>query len=157
MENTTIIVGTGKVKTSGKIIISGEHSVVYHKPALVMAINLYTQVTCKVTQLIMEQGPGLNFSIRSSSTPEPLICNYTYRKEQDDTQKTSNKEIAVINELISKEFFSFIESNQNFYKFQLDVESQIPVGAGLGSSAAYSIALSLYNLGRNERIIIIFK
>jgi len=34
--------GIAEVKTPGKIIISGEHSVVYHKPALVMAINLYT-------------------------------------------------------------------------------------------------------------------
>ncbi len=43
---------------------------------------------------------------------------------------------------MKKEYSSFIETNRKFYKFELDVESQIPVGAGLGSSAAYSIALS---------------
>ena len=43
------VLGTATVKTPGKIIISGEHSVVYYKPALVMAINLYTEAKCTVS------------------------------------------------------------------------------------------------------------
>ena len=50
MESSSVL-GTAQVKTPGKIIISGEHSVVYHKPALVMAINLYTQTRCNVSVL----------------------------------------------------------------------------------------------------------
>jgi mevalonate kinase len=42
------LLGRASVKTPGKIIISGEHSVVYHYPALVMAINLFTSTTCEV-------------------------------------------------------------------------------------------------------------
>ena len=39
------------VQTPGKIILSGEHSVVYGKPALVMAINLYTHASVSVNRL----------------------------------------------------------------------------------------------------------
>jgi galactokinase len=42
------ILGRAVVKAPGKVIISGEHSVVYHYPALVMAVNLYTTALCTV-------------------------------------------------------------------------------------------------------------
>ena len=48
-DTKAINVGSVEVKTPGKVIISGEHSVVYHKPALVMAINLYTKASCSVS------------------------------------------------------------------------------------------------------------
>lgn len=53
-EKTEKILGTASVRTPGKIIISGEHSVVYQKPALVMAINLYTHTKCTVSSKAIE-------------------------------------------------------------------------------------------------------
>ena len=43
----------GKVSAPGKLIITGEHSVCYEKPALVMAVNRY--LTIEFELKFMEQ------------------------------------------------------------------------------------------------------
>lgn len=92
----------------GKVIISGEHAVVYGKPALVSAINLRLKFT--VTNLA-----------RSCQD-----CN-------------SDKEIFFISNKV-KQFLA--EQKIKFIDrlFDYKIESEIPIGRGLGSSAALSVA-----------------
>jgi hypothetical protein len=58
--------GVVTVRTPGKVIISGEHSVVYHKPALVMAINLFTQAraTIKIVETGEVGSKGVSISLK---------------------------------------------------------------------------------------------
>lgn len=89
-----------------KVILSGEHAVVYGKPSLVSAIN-----------------KRLKFSLW-----EAIIEN-------------SDKNILhishIIKKYLKKEKIDFLDK-----KFNFKIESEIPIGRGLGSSAALSVTSS---------------
>ena len=91
----------------GKVIISGEHAVVYGKPALVCAIDN-----------------------RLSMTFTPA-------------EKTDYKD--EIMPLLEKSVIDFLKTKKNKYEhkeFTYSIESTIPIGRGLGSSAAYCAVIS---------------
>lgn len=89
-----------------KVILSGEHAVVYGKPALVSTIDL-----------------RLKFSVWEA------------------TAKTTDRDILFISQKIK----NYLKTKKIDFKddlFDFEIESDIPIGRGLGSSAALSVASS---------------
>ena len=93
-----------------KVILSGEHSVVYGRPALVAALD-----------------KRLNFSL----------------SENQFSNKIEDKSVRKIIKLIEKNVIDYLKKNKILYqkkRYFFKINSEIPIGFGLGSSAALSVA-----------------
>ena len=131
----------------------GEHAVVYGKPALLTAIDkrLYVRIKNYVPpQRDPASGGKLGITSRLSGI---------------SPQNAGNKENVVIkssenDSLIRKtiEVFKSINKLTKLPPMEISVTSQIPVGSGLGSSAALAVALSgallkfIYNIWNPSKI-----
>lgn len=91
-----------------KIILSGEHGVVYGKPALVSAINLRIKVTIQEGENVI-QDPRIVEAFEKIHT---IVKNYLVKEEIAFSDKS----------------------------FSYSIENAIPLGRGMGSSAALSVA-----------------
>ncbi len=114
---------TSIAKAPGKIILFGEHFVVYDNRAILGAIDKYATVTSEKT--------NTDNILISSSLGQSSI------KKDEDVGKVEKK---------FRPFFyiakKVIEKN-NFDKgISIKIESNIPIGAGLGSSSACCVAAS---------------
>lgn len=92
-------------RAPAKIILSGEHSVVYGKPALVSGFNLH----CTITLYAGKGKNKLDVSIQK-------IYDIVFAHLKKQTPKLEMKD------------------------FRLQISNEIPVGRGMGSSAALSVA-----------------
>lgn len=100
-----------KVSVPGKIILSGEHAVVYGKPALAVAVDKYLTVV-----------------IKSCRNKKELI--------------NAGKEDPVLVKEAIKIVKETLEDNKVFDNgWELTITSKIPVGVGMGSSAAVSVGV----------------
>jgi len=103
------------VSAPGKLHLSGEHSVVYGKPAVLTSISSRIYVT-------VEKNPN---PIRQLADQIPKsIKAITHKKNY----------LVSITKLVEKKF------NCTFDDFIITVNSDIPEGVGLGSSAALAVA-----------------
>ncbi len=139
---------TYRCSAPAKLILSGEHAVLYNGPALSMAIQLYSHCECGFTQ-----GNSLQISIELDDFQQSLTLN----KQQYQTQSQAieqryrafqNGELAinkVLNspvELILCSFYLFAETHSlKNGIWSVNIHSEIPTGRGLGSSASVIISL----------------
>jgi len=117
----------------GKVILFGEHAVVYGHPAIVMAINLRAQCTVSgsTNQKVTLELPNLH--------PENLFffdkVSETFIEKNYVTTTTRHDSFSYITKTI-------LQQAKVMKSPHICVDSEIPSSVGLGSSAAVSVATS---------------
>ena len=130
---------TSIAKAPGKIILFGEHFVVYQNKAILGAINKYATVTTEKTNTD-------NILISSS------LGQSSIQKDGDvsNVEKKFRPFFYIAKQVIEK---------NNFEKgITIKIESDIPIGAGLGSSSACCVAaaasiLNLFNITDEKEVL----
>ena len=143
----------------GKIILSGEHAVLHGCPALAMAINRYATTT--VTQ---KQQEGLDFVMPSFAyqrTKPRKRLHHLMQRVEEAYSDFLRGEIKV--KQILKGPFELLEYTAGKLAsvlgldmqsgLEMHTESHIPVGCGLGSSAASIVSLNYALLKFHQRTI----
>ncbi|TRY55635.1 hypothetical protein DNTS_008835 [Danionella cerebrum] len=156
------------VSAPGKVIFHGEHSVVHGKVALAVSVNLRTFLRLKSTSSaeVRINLPNIDTFLSWEITAlQPLLANFkggqcdpteldtdllkrlrTFTGISDDS--TDTRSMAVLAFLYTY-LTIFAES---LASITLTVWSELPTGAGLGSSAAYNVCLSAALLSARESI-----
>ena len=122
----------GRGAAPGKVILFGEHAVVYGQPAVAAALGHGLGATV----LANEAGPTL-------SVPRWTRGGLTVRPGEDNESNAMARALRVALELAEYEKDA---------KVRITVDGELPLGVGLGSSAAFSVALlrGLTNFQRRD-------
>lgn len=142
-----------KITTSApaKIFLMGEHTVVYGKPALLTTINKRCKVTItlnentdKVTiidkKLKINETFNLNDLIKVTQDARNYWQKFDQSKDILDLKKILNSQLDLVKITIIETFAFYKKQLPN--GFTLEIDSNIPLGSGLGSSAALSTAIA---------------
>ena len=105
----------------GKIILFGEHFVVHGTPAILAAINKRVTVTSTFTE-----NKTIKVNSELGTLDVPISSSY----------KEAKSEFRPFVYLANK----MINSNQNVNGLEITIDSDIPIGVGLGSSSACCVA-----------------
>jgi mevalonate kinase len=112
----------------GKVIILGEHFVVYNEPAVVMAIDLRASVSVEEVE-----EPGVHIESVDLSFSGSFV-------DGSFVPKLGGKEVKSILEPIYLASKALLGERDRESGLRIVVKSEIPVAAGLGSSAAVAVA-----------------
>lgn len=136
-----------KIHAPGKLILSGEHAVVYGKPALAMAINRYATASA-IPQLL----PLVSFDLSDLAYEHGLTftaLNRLKSRIKQNYQKFISGDFTIRDvlqkpvELAQFAFSLFLETlNLKLTQgIKIRLQSDIPMGCGMGSSAATVLSI----------------
>lgn len=130
-----------KAKAPGKLILSGEHSVVYGAPAIAVAVeqSVAASFTPYDTNSLIIHSEGLGSFKLESSELQPLVELLDQRFQSFISDQIS------ISELLDSPgdlLFYTLAQSEFTGSGRIEIKSDIPTGAGMGSSAAVIAALS---------------
>lgn len=131
-----------KVKVPGKLILSGEHAVVHGQPALAMAVDRYATAT-----ITHERLPRISFDLADLAHRSSLHIN-TLRQIKNRIKRKyhrfRNGEYSIRDVLLkpfelaqfAMSLFSEVMNVSLPHGVKIHLQSDIPMGCGMGSSAA---------------------
>ncbi len=115
-----------------KIILFGEHSVVYGKPAIAAAINLRTYVRAE-----FNNSDRIKIEAKDIKTPGLIV---SFSENEIYFESDYGKAAEVLSYVRQAIELVRDEADANGRGITVSITSQIPVGAGLGSSAAVAVS-----------------
>ncbi|XP_051924749.1 mevalonate kinase isoform X2 [Hippocampus zosterae] len=147
------------VSAPGKAILHGEHAVVHGKVALAVSLNLRTYLRLKATNTgkVCINLPNIDTFLcwHVSEVEQLMPCS---RGKQEDLKHLDPELVKRLREFVGGANGNFDTSNMATLAFlymylslfgsgelpslTVSVWSELPTGAGLGSSAAYSVCLA---------------
>ncbi|XP_023326671.1 mevalonate kinase [Eurytemora carolleeae] len=148
-----------KVSAPSKVILFGEHAVVYGMTAVAASLDLRTRMRIKPHKsriLVNFPDVGLKESwspeqlktlFQHKPNTEILDVNYVYLDLIHNFLKTESSDLRMASVICFLYLYSLIMDEVGIVPMEILVESEIPLGAGLGSSAALSVCLSAGLIG----------
>ena len=136
-----------RVRAPAKLILSGEHAVVYGHPAIAMAVNRYTESHVRFSSPFHFSFHLLGLDFRQQVTVEALK---RLKRQLDKDYHAFHLGQLSIREVLKHPFeltlytaMSVLERIKHAMPMGLDIvtDSTIPMGCGMGSSAASVVSL----------------
>lgn len=136
-----------KIHAPGKLILSGEHAVVYGHPALTMAVNRYVVATAQPQVL-----PLVSFDLSDLAYTDGLTMtalNRLKNRVKEKYQRFVSGDFKIREvlqkpvELAQFAFSLFVEmlNVKLTHGIKIHIQSNIPMGCGMGSSAATILSI----------------
>jgi mevalonate kinase len=157
-----------EISSPGKVILCGEHSVVYGKKALATSINLRTRLTAQLvanSQIFEIIFTDLNKDIvideQLFASIHEKFRNHSNKSEHETLQDIVSFLVAIRSKEtnINKQFLAvelmILSLNlkwNDLCGFKVEVKSDLPLASGLGSSASFATCLSSFFLKVAEKL-----